>query len=281
MFVVADMGSTKTDWCFVDKDKNVTLIKTQGFNPYFYTTEDIKLLLEPEFSDKNIPWNDITNVYFYGSGCSVGEKCELVKNALTPFFPKAEIFVTHDLLGSARALCGKSTGIACILGTGANTCLYDGEKIVANVTSAGFLLGDEGSGADLGRELIKYYLYGELPKEIEQAFENEYKINRKSLVGEVYSTKHPNAYCATYSKFVAKHIANPVIQQLVEERFNEFFKRHVSKYNNYKNLPVNFIGSVAFHFSAQLEKIAKKYGTQVGIIIQTPMEKLIDFHYVL
>jgi len=279
MFVVADMGSTKTDWSFVDKDKNVTLIKTQGFNPYFYTTEDIKLLLEPEFSIKNIDWNDISNVYFYGSGCSVGEKCELVKNALIPFFPKAEIFVTHDLLGSARALCGHSYGIACILGTGANTCLYDGEKIVANVTSAGFLLGDEGSGADLGRELIKYYLYQELPQDLEQAFENEYKINRKSLVSEVYSTKHPNAYCATYSKFISKHKENSAIQKLITERFDEFFKRHVSKYEGYQNIPVNFIGSVAFHFSEELKKAAQKHHCTLGIILQTPMEKLIDFHY--
>ncbi len=279
MFVVADMGSTKTDWAFVDQDKKVTLIKTQGFNPYFYSTEDIKLLLAPEFADKDIAWDKISNVYFYGSGCSAGEKCELVKNALSPFFPKANIFVTHDLLGSAHALCGREKGVACILGTGANTCLYDGEKIVANVTSAGFLLGDEGSGADLGRELIKYYLYGELPKDIEQIFENEYKITRQSLVGEVYSTKHPNAYCATYSRFLAAHKENAVIQKLIEERFDEFFKRHVSKYEGYQKLPINFIGSVAFYFSAQLEKVAKKYGTQLGIIIQTPMEKLIDFHY--
>jgi N-acetylglucosamine kinase-like BadF-type ATPase len=279
MFVVADMGSTKTDWSFVDKDKKVSVLKTQGFNPYFYSSEDIKLLLESEFADKNIDWNAVTSVYFYGSGCGNEEKCNIVKNALKIFFPNAELQVTHDLLASARALCGHSKGIACILGTGANTCLFDGEKIVANVTSAGFLLGDEGSGAYLGRELIKYYLYQELPQDLEEAFENQYKINRKSLVSEVYSTKHPNAYCATYSKFISKHKENTVIQKLITERFDEFFNRHVSKYEGYQKLPVNFIGSVAFHFSDELKNAAQKHHCTLGIILQTPMEKLIDFHY--
>ncbi len=278
MFVVADMGSTKTDWSFVDESKKVTLIKTQGFNPYFYSTEDIKNILRPAFLGKDLPLTVADKLYFYGSGCSSDEKCAIVKNALVEFFPNAEIFITHDLLGSARALCGKNKGVACILGTGSNSCLYDGENIVANVPSLGFLLGDEGGGSDMGRELIKYYTYGELPKDLEQKFEEEFKMNRKLLLKEVYETKHTNVYCATYSRFVAEHKENPVMQQLIDERLDQFFKRHVSKYENYQELPINFIGSTAYYYANTLRKVAIRYGTRVGIIIQNPMEKLIAFH---
>lgn len=279
MFVIADMGSTKTDWSFVDDNKKVTLIKTQGFNPYFYSTEEIKLILKPAFLNKNLHLTSVLKLYFYGSGCSSDEKCATVKDALTEFFPNAEIFVTHDLLGSARAVCGRNKGIACILGTGSNSCLYDGGNIVANVPSLGFLLGDEGGGSDMGRELIKYYNYGELPIDLEQKFEQEFKMNRKLLLKEVYETKHPNVYCATYSRFVAEHKLNPVMQQLIDERLDQFFKRHVIKYEGYKELPINFIGSTAYYYADTLRKVAIRYGTRVGIIIQNPMEKLIAFHH--
>jgi glucosamine kinase len=277
MFVVADMGSTKTDWSFVDEKKKTSL-KTQGFNPYFYSTENIKQILKDAFDNKNLPLTEVEKLYFYGSGCSTDEKCAIIKNALIDFFPNTEIFITHDLLGSARALCGRNQGVACILGTGSNSCLYDGENIIDNVPSLGFLLGDEGGGSDIGRELIKYYNYGELPMELEEQFEEEFKMNRKLLLKEVYETKHPNVYCAGYSKFVADNKANPVMQQLITERLDEFFKRHVIKYEDYKNLPINFIGSTAYYYSDILRKVAIKYGTRVGVIVQNPMEKLIAFH---
>ncbi len=279
MFVVADMGSTKTDWSFVDKNKNVVKLNTKGFNPYFYTTEEIIALLKPEFGNNPMNWEEITNVYFYGSGCSSQQNQTIVKKALSPFFPKADIFISHDLLASARAVCGKNKGIACILGTGSNTCLYDGEKVVANNPSLGFLLGDEGSGGDLGRELLKYYMYGELPKEIEAQFEKQYDMNRDKLISEVYGTKHANAYCAAFSTFVNENKSNPVIKQLIEERMDEFFKRHVSKYEGYQSVPVNFIGSIAHYFEENLKTVAKKHGATVGIIIKNPVDKLIDFHY--
>ncbi|MFM7023414.1 MAG: hypothetical protein ACKOXB_10580 [Flavobacteriales bacterium] len=278
MFVVADMGSTKTDWSFVEDNKKMTLIKSQGFNPHFYSSEEIKALLEPIFADKKELLNRVRQLYFYGSGCSNEEKINVVRTALITFFPNAAIYITHDLMGSARAVCGRERGIACILGTGANTCLYDGEKIIDNVPSLGFLLGDEGSGADLGRELIKYYMYGELPLHLEEKFEENYKVSKQTLVGEIYSTKHLNAYCGNYAKFLTENKEEPIVQQLVDERFREFFKRHVSKYDDYQNLQVHFIGSIAYYFSKNLRKAAQACGTKVGRIIPAPMEKLIEYH---
>ncbi len=278
MIVVADMGSTKTDWSFVDTNKNIVKVSTNGFNPYFYSTEEIIVLLKPEFSKQTFNWNEITNVYFYGSGCSSKDKQRTVKNALSPFFPQADLFISHDLLASARAICGKNKGIACILGTGSNTCLYDGENIVANNPSLGFLLGDEGSGGDLGRELIKYYQYGELPKEIEEKFETQYKMNREKLINEVYGTKHPNAYCASYSTFVNENKSNPVIKKMIEERMEEFFKRHVTKYEGYQNTSINFVGSVAHYFEENLKTVAQKFGCTVGVIVRNPVDLLISYH---
>ena len=278
MIVVADMGSTKTDWSFVDTDKNIVKVSTKGFNPYFYSTEEIIVLLKSEFSKQTFNLNEITNVYFYGSGCSSKDKQRIVKNALLPFFPKAELFISHELLASARAVCGKNKGIACILGTGANTCLFDGENIIANNPSLGFLLGDEGSGGDLGRELIKYYQYGELPKEIEEKFELQYNMNRQKLLDEVYSTKHPNAYCAAYSTFVNENKSNPVIKQMIEERMEEFFKRHVSKYEGHQNIPIHFVGSIAHYFEENLKTVAQKFGCSVGVIVKNPVNLLIAYH---
>lgn len=278
MIVVADMGSTKTDWSFVDTNKNIVKVSTNGFNPYFYSTEEIIVLLKPEFSKQTFNWNEITNVYFYGSGCSSKDKQRTVKNALSPFFPQADLFISHDLLASARAICGKNKGIACILGTGSNTCLYDGENIVANNPSLGFLLGDEGSGGDLGRELIKYYQYGELPKEIEEKFETQYKMNREKLINEVYGTKHPNAYCAAFSTFVNENKSNPVIKKMIEERMEEFFKRHITKYEGHQNIPINFVGSIAHYFEENLKTVAQKFDCTVGVIVKNPVDLLIAYH---
>ncbi len=278
MIVVADMGSTKTDWSFVDTNRNIVKVSTNGFNPYFYSTEEIIVLLKPEFSKQTFNWNEITNVYFYGSGCSSKEKQHIVSEALKPFFSKAHLFISHDLLASARAICGKNKGIACILGTGSNTCLYDGENIVANNPSLGFLLGDEGSGGDLGRELIKYYQYGELPQDIEEKFETQYQMNRKKLLNDVYGTKHPNAYCASYSTFVNENKSNPVIKKMIEERMEEFFKRHVTKYEGHQNLPINFVGSIAHYFEENLKTVAQKFGCTVGVIVKNPVDLLIAYH---
>ena len=252
------------------------IIQTKGFNPYFYTTGEIVDLLRPDFLEED--FSDIDEVHLYGAGCSTEGKIKTVEHALKIYFPYASIEVSHDLLASARALCGKSPGIACILGTGSNTCLYDGTYVIANNPSLGFLLGDEGSGADLGRELIKAYYYGELNNEIDKKLETQFNVDKNSLLGNVYSTDKPNAFCAAFTPFLDQNIENPLIKKLVQNSFREFFKRHILTYDNYNKLPINFVGSIAHFFKKDLEIVAKEFGCRVGIIIKAPIGKLIEFH---
>ncbi len=276
MIVIVDMGATKTDWSFADGSTVIRTINTKGFNPYFYSTEEIVDLLRPDFIEEDL--SDISKIYLYGAGCSTQEKKKIVKNALLVYFPSAEIEINHDLLASARAICGKNPGIACILGTGSNSCLYDGTDVIANNPSLGFILGDEGSGGDLGRELIKAYYYGELSTAIEIKFEEQFNTDRDSLLTNIFSTDKPNTYCAAFAPFLAQNIDEDCINKLVVGSFNEFFERHVSTYDNYQKLPINFVGSVAHHFKYVLEEVTKNHGCRIGTIVKAPVGKLIEYH---
>lgn len=276
MIVIADMGATKTDWSFAEGSTVIKNIQTKGFNPYFHTTGEIVDLLRSDFMEED--FSDVEEVHFYGAGCSTEDKIKTVEHALKVYFPYASIEVSHDLLASARALCGKAPGIACILGTGSNTCLYDGTHIIANNPSLGFLLGDEGSGGDLGRELIKSYYYGELHESLNEKFEQQFRIDKDSLLGNVYSTDKPNAFCAAFTPFLNQNIEEECIEEIVKNSFREFWNRHILTYENYQKLPINFVGSIAHHFKKQLEEVAKEFGSRVGIVIKAPVGKLIEFH---
>lgn len=276
MIVIADMGATKTDWSFVEGSTIIRNMQTKGFNPYFHTTGEIIDLLRDDFEAED--FSDVEEVHFYGAGCSTEQKRKIVTNAIQIYFNVAAIDVSHDLLASARALCGYSPGIACILGTGSNTCLYDGTDIIANNPSLGFLLGDEGSGGDLGRGLIKSYYYGELSAELEKKFENQFHVDKNTLLGNVYSTDKPNAFCAAFTPFLSQNLAAQEIQSIIKNSFREFFTRHILTYENYQKLPINFVGSVAHHFKNELEVVAKEFGCRLGIIIKAPVGKLIEFH---
>lgn len=276
MIVIADMGATKTDWSFTEGSTVIKTIQTKGFNPYFHTTGEIVDLLRKDFMEED--FSEIEEVHFYGAGCSTEEKIKTVEHALKIYFPYASIEVSHDLLASARALCGHAPGIACILGTGSNTCLYDGTHIIANNPSLGFLLGDEGSGGDLGRELIKAYYYGELNEELDKKFEDQFNVDKNSLLGSVYSTDKPNAFCAAFTPFLNQNIEEKCIEELVKNSFREFWSRHILTYENYQKLPINFVGSVAHHFKKQLEEVSKEFGSRIGIVIKAPVGKLIEFH---
>lgn len=276
MIVIADMGATKTDWSFTEGSTVIKNIQTKGFNPYFHTTGEIVDLLRPDFVEED--FSDIEEVHFYGAGCSTEEKVKTVQHALKIYFPYASIEVSHDLLASARALCGFSPGIACILGTGSNTCLYDGTHIIANNPSLGFLLGDEGSGGDLGRELIKAYYYGKLTPDLDNKFETQFNTDKNSLLGSVYSTDKPNAFCAAFTPFLNQNIEEECIKELVKNSFRSFFNHHILTYENYQKLPINFVGSIAHHFKNELQSVAKEFGARVGIIIKAPVGKLIEYH---
>lgn len=276
MIAIADMGATKTDWSFAEGTTVIKTIPSKGFNPYFYTTDEIITLLKADFLDED--FSDVKEVHLYGAGCSTMEKKKIVRNALNVYFPNAEIEINHDLLASARAVCGKSPGIACILGTGSNSCLYDGTDVISNNPSLGFLLGDEGSGGDMGRELIKAYYYGELSAKMEIKFEEQFNTEKDSLLGSVYSTDKPNVFCAAFAPFLAQNIDEDCIRKIVISSIDQFFKRHVSTYDNYQKLPINFVGSVAHHFRYILEEVAKDNGCRIGLIIKAPVGKLIEYH---
>ena len=277
MILIADSGSTKTDWRLLNATEVLEEAQTVGFNPMYQDTQEIytelKNSLLPNIKEKNPD-----QIFFYGAGCSSPERNKRVSDALRLVFPNSEIHVDHDLLAAARAVCGHKPGIACILGTGSNTCLYDGAKIVDNVPSLGFLLGDEGSGAYLGKLLMKAYFYRELPDELNQAIKSKYDITKDTFLDELYGSPVPSRYIAKFARFAYDKRKHPIVHAMIYENFAEFFERHVCKYANYQDLPVNFVGSIAFHFSDTLNQVAKKYGTRIEKIISSPNEGLIEYH---
>lgn len=277
MILIADSGSTKTDWRFVTSNSVLSQAQTAGFNPMYQEAEEIyqelKDVLLPQLAG-----NSPTAIYYYGAGCSSPERNQRVEEALRMAFPSSEAFVDHDLLGAARALCGQNAGIACILGTGSNTCLYNGTDITDNVPSLGFLLGDEGSGAYMGKLLIKAYLYRELPEDLATSLKNTYSLTKDGILDAVYNSSIPSRYMATFAKFMFDKQKHPVVHAMIYENFAEFFERHVVKYEDHENLPVSFVGSIAFHFQDILKKVAQKYGLQIGTIIKSPSEGLIKYH---
>ncbi len=280
MILIADSGSTKTEWVVLDGKRTVSEVYTRGINPYFLSVDEISDIFKTELLTGLHPVNisDIKAVFYYGAGCSSAEKSAMVSNPLEQFFTHARVEVMHDLLGAARAACGTTEGIAAILGTGSNSCLFNGQEIVANQPSLGFILGDEGSGGHIGKELLKQFLYGELSTELHNEFDTQYSINKEIILHKIYKEPMPNTYAASFTQFVSRHIAHPSMQQLVLNSFDAFFKRHISSYKNFTQYPISVIGSIGFVFEKQLQETAGTYGTSIHRIIQKPMEGLIMYH---
>lgn len=280
MILIADSGSTKTEWVLLEQQRVVAELYTQGINPYFQSVEQIAAVITeellPQLPITNAPL--ITNVFYYGAGCSSAAKCDMVREPLKQSFAHANIEVDHDLLAAARAACGTNKGIAAILGTGSNSCLFDGKNIVANQPSLGFILGDEGSGGHIGKELLKQFVYSELPADLYELFIREYMLNKEIILDNIYSKPMPNRYAASFTRFAGKHIGHPHVQQLVMDVFTEFFKRHISSYPDYTSYPLSAVGSVAHIFNAQLQAVAKRFNITLQQTIQKPMEGLIHYH---
>ncbi len=220
----------------------------------------------------------VTNVHFYGAGCSTDQKCNVLDTVLQDFFTVANIEVHHDLLGAARALCGREKGIACILGTGCNSCYYDGENIKDQIHSLGYVLGDEGSGAYIGKLLIRDYYQGNMPYEVQQLFREEYSPVLENILDRVYNHPQPNRYLASFCPFISKNISHPYLYNLVSSSFDEFFQKHVLKFEEAKTSKIHFLGSIAFHFSDILKESANKAGLQIGKIYESPIKGLVDYH---
>ncbi|MDR3269884.1 MAG: ATPase [Tannerella sp.] len=275
MILIADSGSTKTDWCVVDQEEIVRSIHTKGFNPFFQSEEE----MEKEIVQTLLPsihQQQIDSVYFYGAGC-IFDKVEVMRRVIMRHIPAETVEAHTDLLGAARSLCGMEAGIACIMGTGSNSCFYDGEQIAKTVSPLGYILGDEGGGADLGKQLVKDLLKDMITPELKAAFFKRTNLTLSEIMDRVYRQPFPNRFLASFSPFLYDYIQEPSIHKLVLERFQSFLKRNVMKYN-YRSYPAHFVGSVAHHFKAILEEAATDMGVRLGSIIKSPIDGLILYH---
>jgi glucosamine kinase len=276
MIIIADSGSTKTDWKIVGKEEP-QMINTMGFNPVYHD-DDLIYRETVKGYPEDFPFEEAEKVFFYGAGCWDKVRKETVAIALRRAFKNATVEVDHDLLGAARAACGKQPGIVCIIGTGSNSCLYDGELVIDNVTNLGYLVGDESSGAFLGKELIRTYFYRELPPDLVEAFEDQYPGGKAAILNNVYNKPQPNVYLASFTKFLSEHKDHIFIQKLLYQGLSVFVDRHIRKYRSHFTLPVHFIGSVAFYFQNFLTVILQERDMQPGIFLQKPIDKLVEFH---
>ncbi|MDD5694294.1 MAG: ATPase [Bacteroidales bacterium] len=277
MIAIADSGATKTDWAFINPKNEITHARTIGFNPYFIKTDGIR----EELKKNLFPYVNnqlVKEVYFYGAGCSTPINCDIVHSALEDFFLNAEIDVDHDLLGAARALLGKEKGIACILGTGSNSCSYNGSFITENVNSLGYVLADEGSGAYLGKQLIRDFFLNELPEDLKKAFDKKYNYSLENVLNAIYDRPYPNRFLASFSYFLSANLQHEHVRNLIRNAFRAFFKHQVTKYKGYSELPVRALGSVAWHYREFLVGTAMEFGINMDKILQNPIDGLIEYH---
>jgi N-acetylglucosamine kinase-like BadF-type ATPase len=276
MILIADCGSTKCDWLVIQAGQDQSLENTVGFSPYFHSTAEIRTIIETQLLIR-LDSKQVDAVYFYGTGVHDAFRAGIVEAALKQVFSNAQIEVEHDLLASARATCGRNAGIACILGTGSNSCYYDGNEIVDNVTSLGWLLGDEGSGTYMGKALLRAMFYRELPADLNQAFRISYPEGAEAILKRIYE-KGANAYLATFTRFLGDHLNHPFISGLVHQCISDFFERQVSKYPVLQQVPVHFVGSIAHHFQEILLKCMEERQLKPGVIIRKPIYQLADYH---
>lgn len=277
MILVADSGSTKTDWRLINDKTEVLACSTMGFNPYF--VDSAVVLKELSASILSAKKEEVEQVFFYGAGCSSAEKQEFLVAIFAQFFTNANITVAHDLLAAARAACKKESGLVAILGTGANTCLYNGTDITHNIPALGYILGDEGGGVHLGKLFIKKLLHGQLPDKVSTDFKYTFpELNLNTILDKVYKQALPNRFLASFAQFILKHENETEINAIIHQSFHEFFKQYIVLYPNYQQYPLHIVGSIGFYFQQYIALIAKDYGVIIGKIIQQPISELVDFH---
>lgn len=275
--LLADSGATKCEWCLVLPKKKPKVFFTQGISPYFQNTAQIESIIRNELLP-SLKKQEIDEVYYYGTGCASPANAKLVEKAIVNVYPKAKIEVTHDLMGAARALCGLEKGIACILGTGSNSCYYDGKKIAKNSPGLGYVLGDEGSGAYLGKKVIQYYLYNTFDEDLRYKFDLKYHTNKIEILEQVYKQPLPNRYLASFALFLTENRGHYMIENIIEDGLNDFFFTHLCKFGESWKYPINFVGGVAFGFKDKIIELCDSYEFEFGQVLKNPMEGLIQFH---
>ncbi len=277
MKIIADSGATKTQWELIDTAQKVRSILTKGINPYYQKTAEIDQILREELQTQ-LPAIPIKNIHYYGAGCSVPENKSRIQQAFERVFPNVELEIEHDLLATARALCGREAGIACILGTGSNACLYDGQKIISENLNLGFILGDEGSGSQMGKKLIVAFLQKEMPMELAEKFYQKYPIDRAIVLENIYQKNTPSRYLASFTPFLQRYLDHPFCYQIVYESFQEFVQKYVLKLQHSRAFPIHFSGSIAYHYAEILKTVLEDEQLILGKILKTPMEGLLAYH---
>ncbi|MBC6699062.1 N-acetylglucosamine kinase [Hymenobacter sp. BT190] len=277
MILIADGGSTKSSWCQLDEAGNRVHFNTEGYNPDFIDTAGVVASLEKNLPE-TLPRAEVTEVFYYGAGVSSAKKAEILAQAMRQVFSQAKVTVDHDLLASARALLGTKPGFAAILGTGTNSCLYDGTRITHNVDSLGYFLGDEGSGSFIGKRLLRDYLRGLLPDGLQEIFQEEFKLTREDILDRLYNQPLPNRFLASFAKFTYDHNNISYCREIVLQGFETFFENIVQHYPNYQDYTFNCIGSVGYNFRDALVQVAKAHNMEVGKIIRSPIDDLVSFH---
>lgn len=274
--LIADSGSTKTDWILTSQDNGILQVNTTGINPVRDSQDAILRVLTEELLPRIPHPHQVAQAHFYGAGC-IQPFCQAVSQSLSNILPRTEIHVGSDLLGAARALCGNEPGIACILGTGSNSCLYDGKEITLNTPPLGYILGDEGSGAVLGRTLVGNLLKGMLPQSLLREFLDNFHLTQQDIISRVYRSPMPNRFLASLVPFIDSHRHHDGIHQMLVEQFRLFFSRNIKAYAH-PEMHVNFVGSIAHVFTEELTESAHIEGFEIGKIIQRPIMELTDFH---
>jgi N-acetylglucosamine kinase-like BadF-type ATPase len=277
MIFIVESGSTKSDWVLLNDKNNQTFYSTMGFNPYFHSSEFIEAELRKN-SDIIAVSSEITRIYFYGAGCSSADLNNVVLEGLKKIFPLAEILVDHDLLACAYATYSGNPAISCILGTGSNSCYFDGEQVSEVIPALGYILGDEGSGSYFGKKLLAAYLYHQLTPELSLDLEETYGVSKSNIISRVYQEPNANVYIASFMPFISKHAEHPIFQQMVEAGLKHFMEVHVCCYPNYKEVEVNFVGSIAGVFRAALQRAADSLSIRIGQVIKSPVNGLVTYH---
>jgi N-acetylglucosamine kinase-like BadF-type ATPase len=276
--LIADSGSTKTNWCHIDAEGNSELFRTEGINPYYHSKEDIQQLLQ-DILDNKSTLKGVNRVYFYGAGCTNNYRKKLISDALEKVFDvRINVEVHSDLIGASKACCGDEEGIVCILGTGSNSGVYNGNQVMDQIPSLGFILGDEGSGSHIGKKIIQSYFYREMPADLMAELKQRFDMSRNDVLDAVYSKPHPNRYVSDFSRFSNEFREHPFIKRLVESAFSEFIDRHILYYQDSNKYRISFVGSVAHYNRDILEVLLKDRHLHLNKVIKDPMEGLVEYH---
>jgi N-acetylglucosamine kinase-like BadF-type ATPase len=278
MILIADGGSTKADWIAIDNNKKeIFRERTLGLNPAVVAEEELNNRIIHMFQLINIK-DEVTEIHFYGAGCGTPKPIKILKDVLQKIFVNAKIFISEDMLAAVYAASGKEPAVVCILGTGSNSCYFDGENLHMKSASLGYILMDEASGNYFGKLLLREYYYNKMPKVIAEKFENEFNLDADYIKENLYRKSNPNMYLASFAKFMFDFKDEKYIKRIIKRGFQEFFKYRVLPFEKDAQTPLYFIGSIAYYFRDILEKTAKKYNLKITDVIQRPIDNLLEYH---